>query len=110
MKNPTKLEWRGSDTYTDGTPYADAQRRGYDIGFKPKATPDAPYEPLLSVQDQGDIQQAFVSDIDATRLQNGVTYLVAVRDVSSTGMPSDWSAAVEVEFDRKPNPPTLTVS
>jgi hypothetical protein len=111
MLNPSKLNWRGEDAYIDGTAYPDAQRRGYDLGFKRQDAPaDAPYIPLLSVVAQADIQEAFISDLDVTQLENKVVYLVAVRDVTGTGATSAWSVPVEVEFDRVPNPPTLTVS
>jgi hypothetical protein len=98
------LRWVGPTTYTDGSPFGEADFAGYEIQvndsgavalpvqFNPDNTYEFDLESLASVQ----------AEAGAIR-----SYKVELRTVAKNGQVSDWSESLTFSLDlRIPNPPT----
>lgn len=108
MANPTVLRWLGPTTYTDGSPFGQADYAGFEVEVNGSGAVALPVQ--FAANNQYSLQ---LSNLASVQAEAGArrTFTVRLRTVASNGLPSDWSAPLSFDLDlRVPNPPTSLVA
>lgn len=97
------LSWVGPTTYTDGSPFGQADFAGFELAVNGQGAVAVPVSFNPTNQYVFDIEglASIQAEPGAVR-----TYTVALRTVAKNGQVSAWSAPVSFTLDlRVPNPP-----
>lgn len=99
MANPTKIQWTGPSTYTNGNPFGQADHGGYEISVNGA--------PAVAIPVAWQSNNEYEFDLAALNLGVG-SYSVTLRTVAANGQRSVPTNPVTFQIvdERIPNPPT----
>ncbi len=98
------LSWVGPTTYTNGTPFGEADYAGYELQVNGQGAVALPVQFAPSNQYSFDIEELAQVEAEPGEIR---TYNVALRTVARNGQSSVWSDPLAIVLDlRLPNPPT----
>jgi hypothetical protein len=103
MANPSILRWLGPTTFTDGSPYTEADHAGFEVQIDKNGVPGIG---AVAIPVGWSTNGSYEFPL-ATVVEGSGSYQVRMRTVSKNGNVSNWSSGVTfVIDDRVPNPPT----